>query len=92
MSRLVGTVRAMTPEDVRDVTFSRALLSKNSYDEAEVDAFLDRVEATLRGEDTLTADALQAVSFTHPGVGRRGYTKDEVDAFLDRAAAALDAR
>ena len=82
----------MTPEDVRDVTFSRALLSKNSYDEAEVDAFLDRIEATLRGEDTLTADDLQAVSFSHPGVGRRGYTKDEVDTFLDKAAAALDAR
>ncbi len=82
----------MTPEDVRDVTFSRALLSKNSYDEAEVDAFLDRVEATLRGEDSLTADAVRTVSFTHPGVGRRGYTKDEVDEFLATVAATLEAR
>jgi len=82
----------MTPEDVRDVTFSRALLSKNSYDEAEVDAFLDRIEATLRGEDTLTPDDIHDVAFTHPGVGRRGYTKDEVDTFLDKAAATLEAR
>ncbi|QUQ69225.1 DivIVA domain-containing protein [Kutzneria sp. CA-103260] len=82
----------MTPEDVRDVTFSRALLSKNSYDEAAVDAFLDRIEATLRGEDTLTPDDVRAAYFPHPGVGRRGYTKDEVDEFLDKVMAALDAR
>jgi DivIVA domain-containing protein len=82
----------MTPEDVRDVTFSRALLSKNSYDEAEVDAFLDRIEVALRGEDSLTADAVRTVSFTHPGVGRRGYTKDEVDEFLATVAATLEAR
>ncbi|MFI9386332.1 DivIVA domain-containing protein [Kutzneria sp. NPDC052558] len=82
----------MTPEDVRDVTFSRALLSKNSYDEAEVDAFLDRVEATLRGQDTLTPADIRAAAFTHPGLGRRGYTKDEVDEFLDKVAATLDIR
>lgn len=88
----MGTVRAMSPEDVREVTFSRALRSKNSYDEAEVDAFLDRVEATLRGEDTLTAREVREVVFTQPAVGRRGYTKDEVDQFLDEVAATLEAR
>lgn len=88
----MGTVRAMSPEDVRDVTFSLALMSKNAYDEAEVDAFLDRIEATLRGEDTLTARDLREVEFTRPGLGRRGYTKDEVDEFLDRAADALETR
>ncbi|GAA3432203.1 DivIVA domain-containing protein [Kutzneria kofuensis] len=82
----------MSPEDVRDITFSLALMSKNAYDEAEVDAFLDRIEATLRGEDSLTARDLREVAFTHPGLGRRGYTKDEVDKFLDQAAAALEAR
>jgi DivIVA domain-containing protein len=82
----------MSPEDVRDITFNLALMSKNAYDEAEVDAFLDRIEATLRGEDSLTARDLREVAFTHPGLGRRGYTKDEVDKFLDQAAAALEAR
>jgi DivIVA domain-containing protein len=80
----------MTPEDVRDVTFSRALLSKNSYDEAEVDAFLDRIEATLRGEDTLTPADIRAAAFTQPGIGRRGYTRDEVDTFLDKVVATLE--
>lgn len=82
----------MSPEDVRDITFSLALISKNAYVEAEVDAFLDRVEAALRGEDPLTADDVRAVAFTHPGLGRRGYTKDEVDEFLDQVAATLEAR
>jgi DivIVA domain-containing protein len=82
----------MSPEDVRDVTFSLALKSKNAYDEAEVDAYLDRIEATLRGEDSLTARDLREVEFTHPGLGRRGYTKDEVDEFLTTVAAILEAR
>ncbi|MFC0433680.1 DivIVA domain-containing protein [Kutzneria buriramensis] len=82
----------MSPEDVREVTFSLALKSRNAYDEAEVDAFLDRIEATLRGEDTVTARDVRDVAFTHPGLGRRGYTKDEVDEFLDQVAAALEAR
>jgi DivIVA domain-containing protein len=80
----------MSPEDVRDITFSLALMSKNAYDEAEVDAFLDRIEATLRGEDSLTADDVRDVAFTHPGIGRRGYTKDEVDEFLAQVAATLE--
>ena len=82
----------MSPEDVREVTFSMALRSKNAYDESEVDAFLDRIEAALRGDDSLTADDVREIAFSHPGVGRRGYTKDEVDEFLVRAAAALEAR
>jgi DivIVA domain-containing protein len=80
----------MSPDDVRDVTFSLALISKNAYDEAEVDAFLDRIEATLRGTDFLTATDVRDVAFTHPGLGRRGYTKDEVDEFLDKAASTLE--
>jgi DivIVA domain-containing protein len=82
----------MSPEDVREVTFSLALRSGNAYSEAEVDAFLDRIEAALRGADPLTADDVRSVVFTHPGLGRRGYTKDEVDKFLDQVAAALEAR
>jgi DivIVA domain-containing protein len=82
----------MSPEDVREVTFSLALKSRNAYDEAEVDAFLDRIEATLRGQDSLTARDVRDVTFTHPGLGRRGYMKDEVDEFLDQVASALEVR
>lgn len=82
----------MSPEDVREVTFSLALKSRNAYDEAEVDAFLDRIEATLRGQDSLTARDVRDVAFTHPGLGRRGYMKDEVDEFLDQVASALEVR
>ena len=82
----------MSPEDVRDVTFSLALKTRNAYDEAEVDAYLDRIEATLRGQDSLTAHDIRGVEFTHAGLGRRGYTKDEVDKFMDQAAAVLEAR
>ena len=88
----VGSVRRMSPEHVRDITFSLALKSRNAYDEAEVDAYLDRIEATLRGEDSLTAGDIRDVEFSHPGIGRRGYAKDEVDKFLDEVAATLQTR
>ena len=92
IDRALGSVPVMSPDDVRDVTFSLALISKNAYDEAEVDAFLDRIEATLRGEDTLTAADVRSVAFTHTGLGRRGYTKEEVDEFLDQVAKTLESR
>jgi DivIVA domain-containing protein len=37
----------LTPEQVRNVAFSKPPLGKRGYNEAEVDAFLDRVEAAL---------------------------------------------
>jgi DivIVA domain-containing protein len=40
---------SLTPEQVRDVTFSKPPIGTRGYNEDEVDAFLDRVEATLAG-------------------------------------------
>jgi DivIVA domain-containing protein len=77
---------ALTPEDVRNVTFSKPPIGKRGYDEDEVDAFLDLVEAALREptERTLTPEQVRDVTFSKPPIGKRGYDEDEVDAFLDR--------
>jgi DivIVA domain-containing protein len=71
---------------VRNVTFSKPPIGKRGYDEDEVDAFLDLVEAALREptERTLTPEQVRDVTFSKPPIGKRGYDEDEVDAFLDR--------
>jgi DivIVA domain-containing protein len=86
---------ALTPEDVHNLAFSSATGGRRGYHEHEVDAFLDRVEATLRDPtagDRLTADDIRNVAFSKPPIGRRGYDEDEVDAFLDRVARELAGR
>ncbi|MGO1049563.1 MULTISPECIES: DivIVA domain-containing protein [unclassified Crossiella] len=81
--------RGLTPTDVRTVEFSTSSLLRRGYDEGEVDAFLDRVEATLLGKDSVTARDVDEVTFSKPPLGRRGYNVDEVDAFLDQVVATL---
>jgi DivIVA domain-containing protein len=75
----------LTPEQVRNVAFSKPPTGKRGYNEDEVDAFLDRVEAALRDPTgrTLTAEHVRDVAFSKPPIGKRGYNEDEVDAFLD---------
>ena len=55
---------------------------QSALDMAEVDSFMDRVEATLRGEDTLTAHEVLNARFNPPPPGLSGYQKDSVVAFL----------
>lgn len=76
---------ALTPEDVRDVAFSKPPLGKRGYNEDEVDAFLEVVETTLRdpASSRLTAADVHNVVFAKPPRGKRGYNADEVDAFLE---------
>lgn len=38
----------LTPDDVRNVAFSKPKMGKRGYSEDQVDAFLEAVEATLR--------------------------------------------
>ncbi|WHT20721.1 DivIVA domain-containing protein [Crossiella sp. CA-258035] len=83
--------RGLTPKDIREVEFSNSTLLRRGYDEGEVDAFLDRVEATLRGADSVTARQVDEVTFSKPPLGRRGYNVDEVDAFLDQVVVTLSA-
>ena len=56
---------------------------ERGYDVGEVDAFLDRAEATLRGEDTLTAADVAEVRFGEAADDAAGYDMDDVDDFLD---------
>ena len=79
--------RRLTAEEVHDVAFSKPRMFKRGYDEDEVDAFLERVEAALRdptGRSGITSAELDDVSFSKPPMGKRGYNEDDVDAFLER--------
>jgi DivIVA domain-containing protein len=79
--------RRLTAADVHDVAFSKPPMFKRGYDEDEVDAFLERVEAALHDPTArggVTSAELHDVTFSKPPMGKRGYNADEVDAFLER--------
>ncbi|GAA1695488.1 hypothetical protein GCM10009745_46590 [Kribbella yunnanensis] len=64
---------------------------REGYDIDEVDAFLERLAATVEGRyvDTpVTAADIRNISFT-PTRLREGYAIDEVDTFLDQAERGL---
>ena len=66
------------------VAFSKPPLRKRGYNEDEVDAFLDLVEAAVHPTGRiLTPEQVRNVAFAKPARGKRGYNEDEVDAFLD---------
>lgn len=77
--------RGLTPEQVRSVAFSKPPIGMRGYNEDEVDAFLDFVEAALRDPvgRGLTSETVRNVAFSKPPIGKRGYNEDEVDRFLD---------
>lgn len=81
----------LTAEQVHNVAFGKPPLGVRGYNEDEVDAFLDVVEAALRDPSgrALTAEQVRNVAFSKPPIGMRGYNKDEVDAFLEAVAAQL---
>jgi DivIVA domain-containing protein len=47
--------RGLTPQQIHDVTFSKAPVWKRGYDDMDVDAFLDLVEEQLRARQTGSA-------------------------------------
>lgn len=79
----------LTPDDVRNVVFSGAWRRERGYDEAEVDRFLARVEATLRGKRLVTARDVLTAEFSPRKKGARAYKKSQVDRFLDKVALTL---
>jgi DivIVA domain-containing protein len=81
----------LTPEQVRNVAFSKPPIGKRGYNEDEVDALLARVEEALQDPlaHPLTADQIRNVAFSKPPIGKRGYSEDEVDAFLDLVEAQM---
>jgi DivIVA domain-containing protein len=75
----------LTPVQVRDVAFSKPPIGRRGYNEDEVDAFLDYVEAALRDPRgrALTPEQVRGTAFSKPPIGKLGYNEAEVDAFLD---------
>jgi DivIVA domain-containing protein len=76
----------LTAQQVREIIFSNPPIGKRGYNEDQVDAFLDRVEATLQDPAApggVTPAEVRDTAFSKPRIGRRGYHEDEVDAFLD---------
>ncbi|ANZ36419.1 hypothetical protein BBK82_10450 [Lentzea guizhouensis] len=74
--------QGLTAKDIRNVAFHRPPRGRRGYQESQVDAFLDRIEATLMGQDNLTGKDVRDIRFSRPLIGRRGYDETEVDAFL----------
>lgn len=65
---------------------------RSGYDVRDVDAFLDRVIAGLRGAaPPITARDIRESAFRTVRIGH-GYDEKEVDRFLDQLAAALERR
>lgn len=60
--------------------FRRRSLFASGYRRAQVDAFLDLVNAMLHGEGSLTTAEVRSVVFHSEW---RGYSEDQVDAMLD---------
>lgn len=84
--------RADYAAQVERVAFRSGRLGMG-YDEDEVDAFLDRAVATLRGtaDTTLTSDGVREARFTTVML-RPGYAIGEVDEFLADLAEVLESR
>ncbi|MEV0704302.1 DivIVA domain-containing protein [Saccharopolyspora sp. NPDC050389] len=88
---LVAGTPQLTPEAIGSVVLHGSAGNERGYDEAEVDDFLDRVAATLRGADTLTSKDVQSVAFRAQPEAGTGYDRAEVDSLLDLIAERLDA-
>ncbi|PWV45745.1 DivIVA domain-containing protein [Nocardiopsis sp. L17-MgMaSL7] len=92
----MGTM-PLTPADIRNKKFHTVRL-RPGYNEEDVDALLDRIEATLvaleggpRTGPLLTADEIRNSRFRTTRMSP-GYREDEVDDFLDLVVADLAGR
>lgn len=72
---------------VRNVRFAPSRM-REGYDEAQVDAFLDRMLVELRERRAMAGDA-RAARFATTRL-RRGYDQSEVDGFLDHLATEIE--
>lgn len=83
--------RQLTSEAIDSVVLSGSTARERGYDQAQVDDFLGRVAATLRGDDTLTSKDVQTVAFREQSRAGTGYDRAEVDSLLELIAERLDA-
>ena len=79
IGKLLSEVRGRLNRE-KGKRFRRRSLFASGYRRAQVDAYLDRVSATLAGTDSLTAADVRTAVF-HAQLG--GYAEDQVDALLD---------
>jgi DivIVA domain-containing protein len=79
-------------ERVERVVFRQGRLGMG-YSEDEVDAFLDRIVATLRGttDEPISAEEVRSAAFATVLL-KPGYATAEVDAFLSEIADVLEHR
>ncbi|PXY17707.1 cell division protein DivIVA [Prauserella sp. PE36] len=83
----------VTSDDVRDIRFPEAPFGTRGYNEVQVDAFLDRIAATLDGEDDVSAAEVHDVAFRLTPLAKRGgYDQTAVDTFLRAVETTLAAR
>ncbi|QIS20874.1 DivIVA domain-containing protein [Nocardia terpenica] len=77
--------QTLTSEDVRRLRFSAPPTGQAGYAADEVDAYLDRVIATLAhvGPIGLTSAEVRTANFGLAHAGMSAYHREEVDAFLD---------
>jgi DivIVA domain-containing protein len=84
----------VTADDVLMAQFT--FIKKGGYDQQEVDAFLDRIAATLDADASLALDgSLTANDVRHVEFAvmkRGGYSPEQVDSFLDRIVAVFTTR
>ncbi|MGK4592693.1 DivIVA domain-containing protein [Amycolatopsis sp. w19] len=72
----------VTAFEARTRQFDRAPIGARGYHEPAVDAFLERVAATLDGDDDLSVSDVHNVAFAKAPLSKRGYDPAAVDAFL----------
>jgi DivIVA domain-containing protein len=90
-----GNLAGVTAEDIHAVAFSHPARGHRGYNEDDVDALLERIEATLRDptvSGAVTSADIHNVTFSKPPIGKRGYDEVEVDALLGRVAIELGRR
>ena len=95
IAELERQLAGQTGAPTNNAAFSEASRSQGAYDRGEVDAFIARVEETLRDPARpggLTAEDLRDVVFSQPPTGRFGYSEGEVDLYLDRVRLELTRR
>jgi DivIVA domain-containing protein len=77
-----------TAGEIGDLQFRYAGRLRRGYDADQVDAFMMRIESTLRGlsHPPVTARDLVTARFRRVWIGERGYLCAQVDAFLQEVA------
>ncbi len=80
----------LTSEAVGSVVLRGSAEGERGYHEDEVDDFLDRVVATLRGADNVTSEEVHTVTFSEQPDAGTGYDQAEVDSLLDLIAERLE--